>query len=281
MIEQRTEAWFEARTRRVTGSVAGALLGVSPFVSQKAAVETLRNPPSREEREAKDNHIFAYGREVEPHAVAMFEMETGLTVTDAPFVPFEDWLGASPDGYVHDNNGQSVGLLEVKCPWSLRNDPAPRFKSIEELPHYYAQVQIELHCCDMKRAYFYQYANGRSKLEIVEINHSYLGEVLFKLRKIWESVFTESPEKEIAERLLSEYRANKEAIELATERNKVLLEQMLEMAGHTPGPFGSAHLTKVERKGSIPYAKVLKEHLPDIDLEPYRGDPSTSWQVKC
>lgn len=34
------------------------------------------------------------------------------------------------------------------------------------------------------------------------------------------------------------------------------------------------------RKGSVSYAKVVQEHLPDLDLEPYRGEPTEVLTVK-
>ena len=55
---------------------------------------------------------------------------------------------------------------------------------------------------------------------------------------------------------------------------------MIEKAEGKKRIFGNVSAYPVERKGSVPYAKVLKEHLPDLDLEPYRGEPTTSWVVK-
>ncbi|MHB0764695.1 ERF family protein [Stutzerimonas sp. NM35] len=46
-----------------------------------------------------------------------------------------DWLAASPDGLVgHD------GLIEVKCPFRAT------YTSIAEVPHYAAQIQLQLAC---------------------------------------------------------------------------------------------------------------------------------------
>jgi hypothetical protein len=38
-------------------------------------------------------------------------------------------------------------------------------------------------------------------------------------------------------------------------------------------------LTLVERKGSVAYAKVVKDHLKDLDLNPYTGKPSEYWKL--
>ena len=282
MIEQRTEAWHSQRKHRVTGSQAGALLGLSPFVSQRQAIERLANPPTAEEREAEDNHIFAYGRTVEPHAIGMFEMETGCTVEEAPFVPHSNWLGASPDGYVL-LNGSRVGILEVKCPWSLRNDAEPQFKSLLDQQHYYAQVQIELYCAEVDIAYFYQYANGKTKLEIVPRNQAWLDVNLPRLQAIWQTVFgdKDTAAHEEACKLTDLWFANKERIDKLTEENKTVLSEIIAIAGEQPGNIGNAYLQRTERNGSVSYAKIVNEHLPELSLEPYRGKPSVSWSLKA
>jgi len=38
-------------------------------------------------------------------------------------------------------------------------------------------------------------------------------------------------------------------------------------------------LTKVEKAGSVPYAKIVKNKLPDLDLDEWRGKPSEYWRL--
>jgi len=69
-----------------------------------------------------------WGTEHEPDAKHAFEVDTGLLVTPAAFVPYETWSGCSPDGYIEGN-----GLVEFKCPFSQR--------IYDDIPDYYrAQV---------------------------------------------------------------------------------------------------------------------------------------------
>lgn len=62
----------------------------------------------------------------------------------------------------------------------------------------------------------------------------------------------------------------------AGERLKSVLKKegvaSLEVDGHS--------IALGQRAGSVSYAKVVKEHLPDVDLEPYRGAPSETLTVK-
>jgi len=165
MIQQRTPEWHKQREGRITGSVAGALLGLSPYKTQQQAIRELKNPaePDAFTRDV----IFRYGTEMEPHAIEMLALETGMQVRESGFYEYSNWLGASPDGFMVTDEGFPSALCEIKCPWSLRDEEAPQFKSAAEQPHYYAQMQIEMCCAGFDSVYFYQYANGKGKLEIV------------------------------------------------------------------------------------------------------------------
>ncbi len=62
----------------------------------------------------------------------------------------------------------------------------------------------------------------------------------------------------------------------AAEQLKALLQRegvaIMEVDGHT--------VSLSQRAGSVSYAKVVKEHCPDVDLEAYRGQPSEVLTVK-
>lgn len=125
---QLNQTWHSQRLGRLTGSMFGAALGLSPFLSRQALWRQLTG---RAEPFA-GNVATDWGTSHEAEAINAYEVETGSIVIPAPFVRFEDWSGASPDGYVWDD-----GLLEVKCPFSCRQ--------YEAWPdHYRAQVVGQL-----------------------------------------------------------------------------------------------------------------------------------------
>jgi putative phage-type endonuclease len=98
------------RSGKLTGSVFGAALGLSPYCSRQKLWRLLTG------REAPDeeNDAMRYGSLHEADAVSWYECERGVLVRPVGFVahPRFDWCGVSPDGYV-DN-----GRIEVKCPAS-------------------------------------------------------------------------------------------------------------------------------------------------------------------
>lgn len=134
-MDQRSDAWFDARAGRITASrmcdvmaftvgegfyksgprkgqpkIATPLKARTDYIHQLAA-ERLTNKPRKQVKA----WALQWGQEVEPAAVAAYEAETGFIVERASFVPHPayDFIGASPDFFVGDEGGG-----EIKCPES-------------------------------------------------------------------------------------------------------------------------------------------------------------------
>ena len=78
---QRSPEWFEARRGRVTGSVAGAILGIDPNKSRddvlRRMVRDQLGAPREDENAFVEDVIFGYGRMNEPGALLDFQMDAG------------------------------------------------------------------------------------------------------------------------------------------------------------------------------------------------------------
>ena len=83
-----------------------------------------------------------------------------------------------------------------------------------------------------------------------------------------------------AMQMVIEYRELQEAEDIAKDRKKELLEEIVKLSGGRTCFFGGAKLTKVEKEGAVSYAKVVKEKLPGLDLTQWRGKPSSYWMLK-
>lgn len=286
-MKQQSKQWFEARKGRVTDSVVGAILGIAPYMTREEALRSMVRSYHGAEREFIGNIATEWGNTNEETARWEYELETGNTVKEAGFDRYEDWLGASPDGYVGDD-----GLLEIKCPFGIRKDEPPVFKSIEDQPHYYAQIQIQLHVTGREWCHFWQWTQHGTKLETVNYDQAWIDENLPKLRQFYAEYLSEldNPEhleplrKEInteeTRRLVDEYDQLSEAIDNATERKKEVLAELVKASGEKNALVWGKKLTLTERVGSVSYAKVVKDHCPDVDLEQYRGKPSKFWGLK-
>ena len=85
---------------------------------------------------------------------------------------------------------------------------------------------------------------------------------------------------DLAVELVDAYFHNKRNIEASEALNKEILVELTRLSEGEPAQIGNHKLTYVERKGSVSYAAVVKDHLPGLDLEAYRGKPSAYFQLK-
>jgi putative phage-type endonuclease len=143
-IDQRSEAWYEAKCGRVTGTRFKNLVSKETTDSYKdlvtnIACEILTNKME----ESYSNAAMEYGIETEPEARSEYESIFGVKVQTAGFIiPDEDhkyyeWIGISPDGLLPE-----AGLIEIKCPYARTH-----FEYIEanKLPSEYRyQIQGQL-----------------------------------------------------------------------------------------------------------------------------------------
>jgi hypothetical protein len=232
------------------------------------------------------NVATEYGTFHEDGALAEYKMETGNDVSHLAFAPHGDWLGASPDGLLGKH-----GMLEIKCPFGQRKTDPPAFKSVDDQPHYYAQMQIQMYCTGRMWCHFYQWSPHGTKLEQVNYSEDWIDENLPELHEIWQRAKDADPADFVGEKrqeydtpeaakLVAEYDELRDAIDNANARKKDIVARMVEMSGKRDAVIGGRNLTLVKRKGSVAYAKALTVIAPNADLEPYRGDPSESWQLK-
>lgn len=285
-MQQRSDEWFEVRKGRVTGSVAGAILGCAPYMTRDDAMRAMVRAWHGAETEFKGNVATEYGVQNEADAISQLEMELGIEVDPVGFFPYEDWLGASPDGAVKGGNEG----VEVKCPYGLRGDDNPQFKTPLQQPHYYAQMQIELLCTGWDEIIFYQWAPHGSQVYHVTPDQRWLDENLPKLRQFHAEFLSEIDNPAHLEplrveintqdtrRLIDEYDQLSEAIDNATERRREIQATLVKSAGERDALIWGRKLTLVERKGPVSATKLLADH-PEIDGEKYRGKSSSSWRL--
>ena len=185
-MEQRSEEWFNIRKGRVTGSAVGAILGIAPFAKQSDILRRMVRDWHKYPSEFTGNIATRWGVQNEPGALIEYEMVTGNTVEPCAFYQYEHWLGASPDGLVGDR-----GLVEIKCPFGIRNKNPPIFKTAAMQTHYYAQMQVQLFCTEREWCDFYQWTPNGDSVERVNLDENLLATVLPVLRSFYEKYLIE------------------------------------------------------------------------------------------
>jgi putative phage-type endonuclease len=287
-MEQRSKEWFEARKGRVTASMVGAILGLDPNCTREEAMRRMVRSYQGLPSEFVGNIATQWGVTHEDEAREAFEYKYGMIVYPAAFaVRFDcDWIGASPDGHIGEGS-----LLEIKCPFGLRNHEAPvPFKTIEEQPHYHAQMQIQMFVTERNKCFFWQWTPNGENLDIVLFDKLRIDKKLPKLEAFYEE-FLAICEEPLGDRvkvidtpralqMVAEYDDLKDAIAQAEERKAELLESIVEMCGGEDAIFGGKKLKNIKRDGSISYANAIKELAPNANLEPWRGKPSSYWTLK-
>lgn len=281
-MEQRSAEWFAARKGRITGSIAGAFLGNSPYMTPEQAIRSMVREYHGAESEFVGGPHIDYGNANEDGAQWQFEMESGLTVEKCGFFLYEDCFGASPDGLISDDT-----ILEIKCPYSRRN--GGEFKPLSEQPHYHDQIQMELLATGRTKAIFYQWSPHDTMTEYVDASQEWRDECLPILRQQYALYLSELDNPEHLEplrvdlctsatrKMIDEIDQLKEAEENAKERRKEIEAELIEMAKGKNADVWGRKLTKVERKGNVQYAKVPE--LKGVDLELYRGKSSEFWKL--
>ena len=289
MIEQRTLEWHEQRKGRVTGSMVGAILGLSPYMTRADAMRTMIRAALGAPSEFTGNVATEYGTANEDGALVEFQMETELHVSPAPFVMHDDWLGASPDGFVSDG-----GLVEVKCPYGLRNDKIPIFKAPHEQPHYVAQMQVQMFVTETTHCHFWQWSRHGTSLHRVAFDQGWIDENLPRLRQFHAEYLDElasNPEEYLApkrveidtpeaRKMIAEWDELNENLDRLAERKKDLLADMVKASGERNAVFSGRKLTLTTRQGSISYAKAIAELAPRSDLSKWRGKGTKFWTIK-
>ena len=116
-IDQGSEAWFEARLGRVTGTRFQNLMSKETTDSYQTLITNIAcEIVSGRGEEGYSNALMEAAKEIEPIARAEYESMFDVKVSLPGFVipdednPFHNWVGVSPDGLC------GRGGLEIKCP---------------------------------------------------------------------------------------------------------------------------------------------------------------------
>ncbi len=298
-VEQRTEAWHKQRVGRITGSIAGGVLGLSPWQTPESILRQMVRAYHGAPSEFVQNPAVEHGTKHERQAMLCFMRKTGLHVEDVGFLPYGDYLGASPDGLINDDDLRAV--LEIKVPFGCRD--GKEFKSIHEQPHYFAQLQMEMLCSERRVAYFAQYraANGDPfmpdyvpedmKIEVVAFDERWWIDASLKLRDFYDLYLSEldnpahlAPlrvriDTDEAQHIVNRIGEIDDALHNLTEERKAHLDKLVQMADGKDADIWGRKLTRTKDSTSVAYAKAIKELAPNADLAKWTTVKSGYWRL--
>jgi len=158
MIEQRSDAWFEARIGKVTASrvadvIAKTKTGYSATRDNYMA-QLVCERLTGEKGESFTNAAMQHGTETEPLARISYEVAQNVLVDEVGFVPHPtiEMAGASPDGLVNDD-----GLLEIKCPNTATHIETLLSQTVPG--KYNTQMQFQMACTGREWCDFVSFDN--------------------------------------------------------------------------------------------------------------------------
>lgn len=279
---QLSDEWFAQRVGRITGSRVGTVLGVNPYSKPEELLREMVREYHGAEKEFTGNRFTEWGQAHEQDALDAIAEHIGEEITEAPLVvhPEHDWLAASPDGFVGDH-----GICETKCPQSI--------KELSEVPHYLAQIQLQLHCTGREHCFFGQWTEDEIRIDLVELESDWLERHLPTLQAFrdlyletiaseelsaphLEPLVVDMSEDEtwhaMAERL-QEITAQKKELE---SEEKAIKQELIEIAaGRKSAGFGVTVFPTT--RNTTDYKALIKD--AGIDPEQYQKQ-STSWTVR-
>lgn len=109
-FEQGTPEWFEIRKGKLTASKATAI-GNAGKGLDTLVLDVMAEYYSSGEKKHFSSKDTERGNELEPLARQVYELKEGVEVKQIGFMMLNDYVGASPDGFVGEDGG-----TEIKCP---------------------------------------------------------------------------------------------------------------------------------------------------------------------
>lgn len=189
-VAQGTDAWKLARVGVATASnfsdiitPAEGKLSASASAYEDMIVAEILTGQSQEE--FGGTFWTIRGQELEPEAVAYYEMERGLDVTHGCFVTNDaGTYGASPDGFAGDD-----GLIEIKC-LSGKNHVAVCLHPEKAIKHK-PQIQGQLLVTGRKwvdNLFYYPHENMKKMIIRVERDEVYIAKLEAALNQFVKNV---------------------------------------------------------------------------------------------
>ena len=285
-LKQGTQEWRQLRDGLITGSRVGAMMGVSPFQTRQALLLEMFDE-AHGDFKFIDAPPLRWGNENEDKCLSFAEFDLGLKFDRPDFVVNADYphLGYSPDGI----DWKKSILVDGKCPYGIRDHAEPKFKTLEEAPHYWHQLQLGMLVCDLDEAHLYQWTPHAVYSEVCQRDYDYWEKIRPEVEKFIGELdamladgarvkaMRDRDDEEWIE-AVADYKSAKAQVEHWTKVQNRCRDTLIELAPNGASGAG-VKLSKVEAEGRLAYAKIVSDLLPDADLENYRGKPSVSYRI--
>lgn len=179
-----TEEQVAERLNGLGGSDVGAVVGLNPYSTRHDVYNQKRGlvPPFT------GNAATEVGDALEPAILAWFERATGFKLDTENVTrrhPTEDWMLATVDGLVMDNDGKPVAIVEAKtASWRMADKWGPNGSDIVPT-HYYIQCVWYMAVLDLPVAYVAALVDREFRLYKIERDVDIEKKVVDEAREFW------------------------------------------------------------------------------------------------
>jgi putative phage-type endonuclease len=280
--DQRSAEWYEGRKGRITASRVGSILGLSKYKTRAEVLREMVREHFDAPREFVGNEATEYGQAHEADALNAYEQRFAVMVEPCGLIPHpvHDFLAASPDGLVGEH-----GLVECKCPF--------RSRYTTPSAEYIAQMQLQMACTDRDWCDFVIWREGEPIIvERVAYDFDWLMRNLGNLQNFIGEYREIIANKELAapyladkerddetwRNVVAEWRDAKRHADEAAEWEKRARADLVGLAPQGAKGCGIT-VSRVETEGRIDYKRAITQMLPDVDLSPFKGNPSVSYRI--
>lgn len=279
-LDQNTAEWEKFRLEKIGSSDAPIIMGVSPW---KTPFQLWLEKRGEAPKPAAKPHMQR-GHELEEKARLAFEKATGVVIFPRVVQStVHEWMIASLDGIDID---QAI-LVEIKCPGKVDQALAHEGKVPEK---YYPQLQHQLAATDLDLGFYYSFDGSQGVLIEVKKDKAYIEQMLEKEAAFFQCVQSDTPppltkrdylqrEDHIWREKAEKWRQVQENLKRFESEEKLLREELIELADSKNCEGGGIRMTLSMRKGAVDYKSIPL--LQGIDLEPYRKKSSTVWSIKA
>lgn len=278
---------------KITMGQVAAVLGVSKTMTRAQVLRAMVREYHNAESEYVENAAAEYNRKMRETAMLAFENQTRRNIIRVDIAkPLVKHLSSHPLTMRSDKY-EGPGLVFLRTPFGQRDiaDKA-MFKSLDEQPHMYAQMQVEMYLAGCTWGVFFQWAVMAQTAKIVMLDMDFVQSALSQLQAFYEEVYkAEVKNKDHLSPLLPnvDNKAVRDALaeydELCVSEDNIkarkaeILEMLKKQAKDRSVSFNGRKFLRIEKQGSINYSQMVKKLLPDADVEAYRGNPSTAWTL--
>lgn len=230
----------------------------------------------------KSTFMVDYASNHKSQALMQFSTLTGKAIYPCEEFIFDGFISAKADGIL---DGEYIVLVRVNYHERDKEEFAP----LKE--HEIAKAQLTMFVTGYKKCVYILWGYKHIQDIIIEYDENFINDKLDSYREFYNLYLSEydNPRHEMP--LLREIH-NKPAIaklerldaikaeeELLKAERDEIMEYLIELSGGESCVINGRKFTLIEKQGSISYASAIKSLDTDIDLEQFRGKPSSFWKL--